>query len=307
MVYTGLKKQPEDKRDHSFDHIAGYVDDVDWEEGFDIEEYLGGRIISKNQGSSDSCVAHSVAYYAYVLNIAEIKKITEYGLDELRVKYQKSIPELSAKSIFSQIFLNYGAYNRDGVKKLINYGINTESEVPTKPERGLPTKTFVRDLSWKNEDLEKKASNYKGKEYRLIRTGSDMDIFAKAIRDNLGVVSGVVGSNNRTWRTEEPKPPKNGDKLWRHSMYFGKYGTDEKGKFISCKNSWGDKTGNKGWQKLREDYFRSGNVFDAWTVMDKPNGGWFWLIDRDGKPRKMPAYFHKTIKYLLTKRGFKLK
>jgi hypothetical protein len=101
-----------------------------------------------------------------------------------------------------------------------------------------------------------------------------MDLFAMAIRDNYGIVGGIFGSNNGTWSTNEPKPPVSGSQ-WGHCIYFGKFGTDELGRYIATPNSWGTRGNDSlhpdGWQKLREDYFNAKYMFNPWTLVDKTN------------------------------------
>jgi len=72
-----------------------------------------------------------------------------------------------------------------------------------------------------------------------------MDIFARGILENSGIVGGVRGANGHGWVTERPKPPRKGVKTWGHCIWFGAYGTDEIGRFIATPNSWGKRQWNK--------------------------------------------------------------
>ena len=113
----------------------------------------------------------------------------------------------------------------------------------------------MRDLSWKNERVDKLAKTYQAKEYAVIQARDNMDLFARAIRDNHGIVGGVYVGNNGSWRTNEPTPS---NRSGGHCIYYGGYGIDEKGKYISTPNSWGTGRGKdplhpNGWQKLRKN------------------------------------------------------
>ena len=269
---TGGVPDPVDKRDLEADVILQASDEVDWEKGYDVEKELDITLLFKDQGSTGSCNGQGWAYYIAVLNAIET------GVYD----------EASAKAFYSQIFINQpsgGSYVRDGAKLAVNWGALLEKIVSsyvtfttqdingTRLITNPPTEEFIRDLSWKTPEMDKLAKNLQAKEYRRINGIRTMDLFAKAIRDNHGVVSGLYGENNGTWRGLEPKPPVN--RKWGHLIYLGKFGTDEKGKYIATPNSWGKRKGDAlhpdGWQKLREDYFKSGNMFSPWTLTDKPN------------------------------------
>jgi hypothetical protein len=267
---TGAIPSPIDKRDKDYDIVASAGEPVDWNKGYDIEEELKFKIPFKNQDGSSSCVGQGTSYYAGVLNMVETGKYEE----------------MSAKSLYSQIHLpNGGAYIRDCMSLGVKWGFATENKVSSYENGQPPKEKFMIDTSWKNEEIDKIAKVFKSKEYRVINASRNMDLFAMAIRDNYGCVSGVNGQNNNTWNTLEPKP---GNKIdWKHCLYFGKFGIDSRGKFISTPNSWGNRF-NGEWQKLREDYFSSGNMFDAFTFLDQPNlgGKVFRLITLADNPAK---------------------
>ncbi|MBU6390535.1 hypothetical protein KGQ31_03240, partial [Patescibacteria group bacterium] len=92
----------------------------------------------------------------------------------------------------------------------------------------------------------------------------DIDTLAQAIEICKGLVIGLHGSNNGSWLSEEPVPPKDGEALWSHYMYFGKAFSENGVKKIKGLQSWGPKAGNRGWQNLTEAYIN--------TVVNKPAG-----------------------------------
>jgi hypothetical protein len=260
----GAVKDILDQRDLKYEEILGAFvpfTDEDFAKGFDIEKKLNFKLPIKNQQSSLSCVGQAYSYYTAILNLVET------GIYD----------EVSAKAIYSQIFLPQGgAMFRDGAKLLVDFGALPEVSVPSKDERGLAREEFVRDKNWMTPESIQMAKTLQSKDYRAI-SGCTIDIFAQAIRDNYGVVGGVSGTNNGTWSSNEPKPP-TGHATWGHALYFGKFGIDEKGKYISTPNSWGnrnmkDSAHPDDWQKLREDWFAENGkyIFSPWTLTDKPN------------------------------------
>lgn len=253
---TGAVVDPADSRDLQYGEIALGAAPIDWEKGYDVEKELGIKIKIKNQNGSSSCVGQGWAYQTAVLDAAE----TGY------------YSEISAKAFYSQMYLpGGGAYIRDGARLAVNFGALPEMLVPTYDNGKPPSEEFCRGKEWLNPKTIELAKRLQAKEYRTF--GSSMDILATAIRDNFGAVGGVNGENNGTWSSNEPKPPKN--PTWAHCLYFGKFGKDSLGKFIATPNSWGTRGTDilhpDGWQKLREDWFTSGNMFNPWTLVDKPN------------------------------------
>lgn len=260
----GLVPDVLDDRDKRYEDIvaAGPVmTDAEWKQGFDIEKELKIKIPFKNQCSSLSCVGQGFAYQLGVINAKEV------GFYD----------ETSAKGIYSQIFLpNGGAQLRDAAKLAVNFGALLEKILTSYRNPGITDENFMCDKSWLNPKMIKLAQNLQAKEYRSM-SGLGIDYFARAIKDNWGCVGGVAGQNNGTWNTNEPKPPVS-NPSWYHCLYFGKFGVDEKGKYIATPNSWGtrneiDPLHPDDWQKLREDYFKNRNQFiiNPWTFIDKPN------------------------------------
>ncbi len=256
--YTGAEPDKLDARDLQYAEIALGACPFDWDAGYDIEKELDITIPFKMQGHSQSCVGQAFSYYAAVLNAVEV------GVYK----------DLSAKAIYSQIFLqNGGAYIRDAANLLVDYGALEEYIVPSYENGNPPSECFVRDTSWKTEELKKLASILASKEYRSIIANANMETFATAIRDNYGIVGGVYGDNDGTWSTNEPQPPKN--LLWGHALYFGKAGKDSLGKVYSHTKFLGHQgnrfSPHRRWQKLRQNYFQNDFMFNPWTLVDKPN------------------------------------
>jgi len=254
-----LRVKKQDPRNLQYGPIAAASAPVDWEKGYDIEEEIGAKIIFKNQGVSSSCVGQGWAYYVAVLDAIE----------------NGTYDEVSAKAIYSQIFLGGGgAYIMDGAKLIVNWGSLRERMIPSYNSGDAPGETFMRDSTWKTPQADRLAKILQAKEYRTFGASDNMELFAQAIRDNYGVVGGLEGTNNGTWSTNEPIVP-TGMPDWAHCIYYGKFGIDGHGKWISIPNSWGirgtDTLHPDGWQKLRQAWFDSNYMFDPWTLTDKPN------------------------------------
>ena len=254
----GAVPDPIDARDYKYSEVAGAatLSDDEWKKGYDVEKELGFTIPFKNQGGTLSCTGQSGSYYVGVL---DKKETGQYN-------------EVSAKGYYSQVFLpDGGAYIRDVIKLTIGWGGIREKIVSSYMGGNLPTEDFVRDISWKNKEIDKAAGMLKAKEYRTIDNIS-MDSVAMAIRDGCGCIIGLYVGNNGSWRTNDPTPS---TRTGGHAIYVGKFGVDERGKYIATPNSWGERSADglhpDRWQKLREDYFNKTFMFSPWVILDAPN------------------------------------
>lgn len=281
---NGAIPQPPDDRNFIYEKpLSGATEAIDWKTGFDIRNVLGGHMKPKNQYQSYSCVGQAWSIYYFVKNCVELgKKPAE-------------IDDISAKAFYSQIFLpGGGAYISHGGALGIKWGAVTEQMVPSTLGDSCP-ESFVRKTDWLNDEITAQAKILQGKEYRIILAKSDMEVFARAIKENHGVVGGVVGQNGKGWHTERPRVPDLSKETWGHCIYYGAYGEDSHGRFIATPNSWGlwfadrewkpgDPPGY-GWQKIYSDYFTDDFQFDPWTYTDKPNvTNMLQLVKGDKKP-----------------------
>lgn len=142
-------------------------------------------------------------------------------------------------------------------------------------------------------DTAKKAQ---ASEYRRVSENS-LESVAIAIRDNKGCLIGFSGANNGTWLTEYPQTDSSPE--WGHAMYAGKAQTIKGKKYIGCLNSWGEKTGKKGWQWFGEEWFEQKLVLNPWTIMDKPTKFFLRVIDKKGQQRKIRPNFISLLAKLL--------
>lgn len=264
-IYTGAVREEQKEKDYIYEALGSApLTQEEWEKGYDVEKELGLTIPFKNQQSSYSCVGQAWSIYWAVKNAIKTGRLDI----------------ISAKAIYSKISLGYarGAYIRDGGKLLTEYGALPEELVKSFRDNGLTDESFMIDKSWETEALIEMASNLKAEDYYLV-TGLGIDAFARAIKDGKGMVAGVEGNNNGTWSSNEPKRPADNtpqNDTWGHALFFGKFGIDEKGKYIATPNSWGtrnqkDKLHPDDWQKLREDWFINSNryMFNPWIAIPK--------------------------------------
>lgn len=264
---SGAMPDPHDPRDRKLEDIAlgaPRMTQEDWERGYDIEKVLNVTIPIQDQKSSLSCVGQGWVYDSASFVCS---KTGRYDMK-------------SARAIYSKIYLpEGGAFLRDGGMQLVNYGPVPEPMAPSKRPNGSVDEAWMRDESWDTPEVAEFAKALKFAECRSVLSFS-IDDFAMAIRDNLGMVFGVVGTNNGTWGSNEPKPPlptTPQGSLWGHCLFGGKYGIDELGKFIATPNSWGarrkDRLHPDGWQKLRESWFAENGrwLFSPWLLLDKTN------------------------------------
>lgn len=261
----GAVKDTPDERDVQFDGIAMASPDFDWEKGYDIEDVLREtlknndfRIKAKDQNGSSSCGGQAWSYYGAILEAIATK----------------TYEERSAKFIYAQTFVPPGGSSgRTNCDLVIKQGWAKEALCPSYDAGNAPSEPFMQ----KKEDITEEARKDAGKAKALLYANVNIDInlFAKAIRDNYGQVAGVTGKDNGTWRKEFPKPPESLGDLWNHWLYCGKAKMINGKKYIGILNSWGEKTGNLGWQWLGEDYFKAIipelgiPIWSAWTMVFK--------------------------------------
>lgn len=287
---TGGHEDQKDDRDIIF---RASQEEVDWIIGYDVRNELGGDLDVWDQGQQSSCGGQGTAQYLSVLQCREMVKKYGKSLILLRREHPEEVEKISAKAIYSQTALpGGGSYIRDNMNIAVDFGALFERDCPTYHNGQPITEEEVTDKSWITDDIRQLAKILGAKRYESI-LGYDMDTFAKAIKQNFGVVTGFSGNNNGTWRTERPQPPQSqvimdGGKPvrvpigveWGHIVYVGAYGQDENGKYIAFPNSWGNLLGKRwyigappgyGWQKLYINWFDSGAIFSPWTLTDKPN------------------------------------
>ena len=228
--YKGCLKQPDDRRDIVLGDIPFVPDPKapNWETGFHNENKYG-KLKREHQGSSLSCVGQGWSKYVEMLN----------------QKYNGVFKDLSAKDVYSQIYLqNGGAYIRDGAKICVNVGVAEESFLSSYLSNGgYPTETFMRIRTILNE-TEYNNSRNKFKALRFVQMDLPNPVGPRVLSDEGwetlrqiiwqfgGFVSGYKG----------------------HCMYAAGYGLVNNKKTIYFINSYGEGS-DREWNEEVSDHF----------------------------------------------------
>lgn len=244
-----------DTRDFMWSEVGFGTAPLNWTKGYDIEQELATRLGQssfklpiKDQDGSSSCGGQAWATYHAILEAMATG----------------TFEERSAKYVYAQTYQKGGgSYGRDNANILVNQGVARETVTPSYQAGGPPPENFMtrgEDISLlAREDAKPSVTSSYSQ-----TNGSEIDTIAQAIQNNYGVILGVTGSNNGTWSSPTPIPPKIGDRVWRHWIYAGKAQLVNGEKTINCLNSWG-LVGDNGWQRLNPTYFNTRLIIDPLT------------------------------------------
>lgn len=232
----GAHPDPHDERDFRFaahPSFAAALAAVNFNVPFQLPEPP-----NEDQNGSSSCVGQAWSYYHRQLT----------GRD------------YSRRDIYAQIrFPNGGgAYVRDGGLRIVKFGQATRDETPDPhPE----TEAAMASLDGISEA--KEASD---RELDSFLVDGTIDAYAAAIRAYKGVVGGLNGSDAGWQNLAEPQSI--GPFQWGHCLYFFGYHMHGGKKCAIAKSSWG-MAGNTTVHHIKENYFQSGAMFNAWTLIPR--------------------------------------
>lgn len=222
--------------------LASSGEPFDWDKGYSVDFNLR----AKNQMSSYACGGFACSYY-------------------MQVKEGKDVQ--SPKFIYANTWAkpNGGTSYEALGNWLRNKGSCDESLCVSFLPDGTTNERFITNNKDITEWAYKDAQTNKIERYAKVKVNT-IDEVAKALRDNRGVILGVWGQDNGTWRTDNPKPPVKNE--WAHWVFGVEAGMYKGKKGIRFINSWGNLTGDNGYQWLTEEYFPKG-MFLVWTMTDK--------------------------------------
>lgn len=250
-VYTGFIKELHDARDYKTRDFFGAGTPFDWEQGFDIEEKLGIKLIINNQGSTYSCVGQATS---------KDREVKEY------IETKKYAPR-SARSIYS-------------FRSNKGHGMNPRDAKEIEKERGVASRKDVPDSQSELEMSTIPTWPYpvtRSKDYLCFDPYNNIDEVAKHIRDYDGVTIAYDGINNGTNRLEHPTLPNSPYEVrWSHFVFAGKAKIVDGEKRIYILNSWGSECGNEGWQYFTEADFKTRKnnynpFYRGWVTTDLNN------------------------------------
>lgn len=208
---------------------------IDWNKPYKLLEPP-----NENQGSSSSCVAQAWSYYHW-----QLKRL-----------------DFCRRDIYAWIFIPPagGAQIRDGGLRLIKYGQETRNfaqDPNPQDEMGMRSQAGL--------DPDKEKINRELASFVLF---NNIDSVAAGIKNYMGVVGGVIGSNPGWQDMANPRPPASGEVQWGHCIYFFGYHLHDGLKCVIAKSSWGT-TGGTTVHHIKENYFESGNTFNPWTLIPR--------------------------------------
>lgn len=239
----GALQSETDVRDYKFAPRGAF----DWSKGFDIEKIIGQPLVVKDQNGSGSCGGQAWATYGEVLEAIAT------GNYEPR----------SARWIYSHTHVpSSGSAGRVNCDFVIKNGFALETDATSYENGKPPSEAFMRRIPRLSKKGVEVAQVSRALSY--LNVGLSIEAVAQAIQTHNGVILAVTGQDNGTWRSAFPKPPTKGE--WNHWVYAGKVKTIKGKKYIGVLNSWGKRTGENGWQWLGEDYFKSGYIYESWTL-----------------------------------------
>ncbi len=127
-----------------------------------------------------------------------------------------------------------------------------------------PSEAFMEQTGWQTPEITLESKTRSG--WTRLSVNADAESIAQAVRDYGGVIIVVCGSNNQTWLTPYPKPPKQGEELWYHFLYVKSAEIFGGLKQITAINSWGE-IGEGGRQHFTDEYLQSGYISNCFTLV----------------------------------------
>lgn len=233
--------------------VAESAAPFDWSTTYDVEALIAQKLVTpglkipiKNQGQSGSCGGQSESYLGEMIGALHLG----------------NFEEKSAKFTYAPVAVPGGGSAGDTLAaRAENFGWGSELLTPSYENGQPPTEEFMEQYVDITSEATEHAKIDRALSSALVSI--NIDSIAQAARDNVGVRIGIAGSNNGTWLSEFPQPPKAGETLWYHWVTVSKAEMRNGVKMVGFPNSWGITTGNQGWQWIDANYVTPAHIFEA--------------------------------------------
>lgn len=204
-----------------------------------------------NQGALGSCTAQALS--------GSLEMLFNYYKVADKIKPSRLFIYYNERDIEGNVNRDSGAYLRDGIKSLAKQGACDESLWPYKIKdfKKKPTNACYRQ-----------AKKYLIDEY--MRVPQQLTNLKTALTSSMPIIFGfsVYESfeTNQVSKTGIVPMPKKSEKLLGGHAVLA-VGYDDTKKVFICRNSWGDKWGDKGYFYMPYDYLTSKNLSsDFWVI-----------------------------------------
>lgn len=263
LFHAGAIPDKPDPRNFNWGKEIGDVSTpFNWENGYDVEADLATvlndptfKLFVDDQGTALCCGGEAVHKKGEVVAAFNNKKYVRK----------------SGKFPYAQACVPGGGSAAQPLFKIYNtQGMGNEIDTPSYIGQNPPTEAFMEAVADITQTARQNAVSDKSAGYAAVAI--DIDAVAQAIHDGKGVILGIYGINNGTWRTSFPLPaPDTANPqtdIWAHWVFAGKAKMINGVKYIGFLNSWGTSVGDQGWQWITEDYFTAKfGFFNIWTFI----------------------------------------
>jgi hypothetical protein len=191
---VGAYPRRPDPRDYPYTplEVAEAGAPFSWQTGNGPDPALVQLLTIKNQGQSGSCGGQAFSYYG----------------QRLRAVYANDFGPRSAKFLYGQVYVpGSGSSDRDLANLAIKQGFGLETDTPSMQGSFAPSEAFME----RPQDIAALARIGAAKDqasFAYAFPTIDLESIAQAASACFGVVLGIHGTNNGTWLSAEPKPPK---------------------------------------------------------------------------------------------------
>lgn len=245
---NAVKKDPVDHRDHDARKVMGAKKEEIPQKYSAFYQDFVQKVKREDQKHTKACMSYATQSYAEIKEQKENREFTDF----------------SPRSIYHYVALaNGGSFPRANVKTWHKRGIATEPNCPSVPVTEEQLRKKPSDIAMEEAEIYKSDSFARG--YRE----EDPHFLARMIYENDGFLTGARISADGWYDRTHVRPPKAGEKEGGHGFYVGAY--DLSVPWFKFLNSWGSNWGEMGFGYFGLDYVKSDDLFDIWTVIDKPN------------------------------------